>query len=213
MSNTLTAPPSGGLLDLSFFADAFSDSAIPTFILAPDSTVLFWNAAAERLSGWSSEGVLGRQLPLVSPERMDEQRELLRRVQEGEGVSKQPVTRRDKNGKTLELSLSLWPVRDAEGRVTATIGIYADIRAEELRLRQSLVEKQLEEVERLYATAPIGLGFLDTELRFVRVNELLARMNGLSAEGHLGKRLAGIVPEVAASIKSSCARSSQPVCR
>jgi PAS domain S-box-containing protein len=122
------------------------------------------------------------------------------RAQEGEGLSEH-VTCRDKNGKTLELNLSTWPVHDADGRVAATIGIYADIHAEELRLRHSLAEKQLEEVERLYATAPIGLGFLDTELRFVRVNAMLARMNGLSLEGHIGERLADIVPEVAASME------------
>jgi hypothetical protein len=77
----------------------------------------------------------------------------------GRGVSHQRVTRRDKNVRTLELSLSTWPIRDADGRVTANIGIYADIRAEELRLRQGLAEKQLEEVERLYAAAPSALRF------------------------------------------------------
>ena len=108
-----TPPPrsAGGLLDVSFFANVFRDSAIPTFILAPDDTVLFWNAAAERLSGWSSEEVLGRPLPLVPPERMDEHRQLWRRAQEDQGFSQQRVTRRDKSGRTLELSLSTWPRR------------------------------------------------------------------------------------------------------
>ena len=203
MLKTPTAPSAGGLLDVSFFANVFRDSAIPTFILTPDDTVLFWNAAAERLSGWSSEEVLGRQLPLVPPERMDEHRQFWRRVLEGEGFSQQRVTRRDKSGRMLELSLSTWPIRDADGRVTATIGIYADIRAEELRLRERLAEKQLEEVDRLYTTAPVGLAFLDTELRVVRVNELLARMNGVSVEELVGKRLADFVPEVAASMEAT----------
>ena len=64
-----------------------------------------------------------------------------------------------------------------------------------------LAEKQLEEIERLYATAPIGLGFLDADLRFVRVNERLAQMDGLAAEAHVGRRLAEVVPEVAASME------------
>jgi PAS domain-containing protein len=68
-------------------------------------------------------------------------------------------------------------------------------------LRRSLAEKQLEEIERLYATAPIGLGFLDADLRFVRVNERLAQMDGLAAEAHVGRRLAEVVPEVAASME------------
>ena len=73
---------------------------------------------------------------------------------------------------------------------------------EQRRLRESLANKQLEELERLYATAPIGLGFLDTELRYIRVNERLAQINGVSAQSHVGRRLADIVPEVAAAIES-----------
>ena len=80
MLKTPTPPSASGLLDVFFFANVFRDSAIPTFILEADSTVLFWNVAAERLSGWSSEEVLGRPLPLVPPERMDEHRQLVRRA-------------------------------------------------------------------------------------------------------------------------------------
>jgi PAS domain S-box-containing protein len=122
MPKTPTEPSTGKPLDVSFFAGVFRDSAVPTYILASDDTVLFWNAAVERLSGWSSEEVLGRQLPLVPPERMDEHRQMRRRVQErGEGFSQERVTRRDKNGRTLELSLSTWPIYDAEGRIIASI--------------------------------------------------------------------------------------------
>jgi PAS domain S-box-containing protein len=49
--------------------------------------------------------------------------------------------------------------------------------------------------------APIGLCFLDSDLRFVRVNERLAQIDGLTAEAHIGKRLADVVPEVAASLE------------
>jgi PAS domain S-box-containing protein len=193
----------GKPLDVSFFADVIRDSPVPTCILAPDRTVLFWNSAVERLTGWSPEEVLGRQLPLVPPQRMDEHLQLWRRSQEGEGFAQRRVTRRDKKGRTLEASLSMWPIRDADGHVTATIVVYADVHAEESRLRESLAEKQLEEVERLYATAPVGLAFLDTELRFVRVSERLAQLNGRSPEGHVGKRLADIVPEAAALMEDN----------
>ena len=49
---------------------------------------------------------------------------------------------------------------------------------------------------------PIGLCFLDTELRFVRVNERIAQIDGLSAEAHIGRRLSEVVPEVAKSLES-----------
>jgi PAS domain S-box-containing protein len=82
------------------------------------------------------------------------------------------------------------------------VGVYADVRTEELRHRRSLAEKQLAEIERLYATAPIGLCFLDRDLRFVRVNERLAQIDGVAPEAHVGRRMAEVVPEVAASMES-----------
>jgi PAS domain S-box-containing protein len=170
-------------------------------IIAPDSVVLFWNAAAERLFGWSSEEVLGRPLLVVPPDRADEHRRIRQRILNGHSFLQQRITRRTKDGRRIELSLSTWPIRGTDGSVIGVIGIFADIGAKELRVRQSLAKKQLEEVSRLYATAPIGLGFLDTDLRFVRVNERLAQIDGLAAEAHSGRRLADVVPEAAASLE------------
>ena len=168
-------------------------------ILAPDSVVLFWNGAAERLFGWSSEEVLGRALPIVPPDRADEHGRTRQRTLDGQSLLQHRITRLAKDGRPIELSLSTWPIRGVDGCVIAIIGICTDIATKELRFRQSLAKKQLEEIERLYATAPIGLGFLDSELRFVRVNERLAQIDGLAAEAHIGRRLADVVPEVAAS--------------
>ena len=197
MSKTTTAT----LPDISFFADVFRDSVVPTLIMGSDSTVLFWNDAMERLFGWSAAEVVGRPLPLVPPEQWEDHLELRRRTQAGEGFSRHRIIRRDKTGRPVEISLSTWPIRGSDGHVMGFVGIYVQVQTEELRLRRSLAEKQLEEIERLYATAPIGLCFLDRDLRFVRVNERLAQMDGLAAEAHTGRKLAEVVPEVAAAMK------------
>jgi len=49
-------------------------------------------------------------------------------------------------------------------------------------------------LDALFASAPVGLGFWDRELRFVRLNEALAKINGLSVEEHIGRRLEEVVP-------------------
>ncbi len=51
--------------------------------------------------------------------------------------------------------------------------------------------------EQLYRTAPVGLCLLDTELRFVRINERLAAINGKSVKEHIGHSLAEVIPDVA----------------
>jgi PAS domain S-box-containing protein len=53
------------------------------------------------------------------------------------------------------------------------------------------------EMEAMLEHAPVGTAVLDCDLRYVRVNRLLAEMNGLSAEEHIGKSIHDIVPDVA----------------
>jgi PAS domain S-box-containing protein len=85
MLKTSAAPLTDSLPDISFFAEVFRDSAIPTIMMGPDSRVLFWNAAMERLFGWSAEEALGRPLPFVPPEQWEEHLQLRRRTQAGQG--------------------------------------------------------------------------------------------------------------------------------
>ncbi|HSM80521.1 MAG TPA: PAS domain S-box protein [Nodosilinea sp.] len=68
----------------------------------------------------------------------------------------------------------------------------ADLKAQRLQVQQ-----QLAEIETIYQSAPIGLGVLDDELRFVRVNQRLAEMNGLPVAAHLGRTVRELLPTLA----------------
>jgi PAS domain S-box-containing protein len=65
---------------------------------------------------------------------------------------------------------------------------------------RAALENPLAEIEQLYATAPIGLVLLDKDLRFVRLNHLLAELNGVPVEDHIGRTVAEIVPDLAESV-------------
>ena len=69
------------------------------------------------------------------------------------------------------------------------------------RGNQSTTTADSIELEQLYHYAPIGLAFMDTELRFVRINERLAAINGPSVEEHIGRTLSEIIPEIAPKIE------------
>ncbi|MCH7688285.1 MAG: PAS domain S-box protein [Planctomycetes bacterium] len=62
--------------------------------------------------------------------------------------------------------------------------------------------QQSDFLQALYAAAPVGLCYLDTELRFVFINEWLADINGLSVEQHVGRRIGEVLPDVAAGVES-----------
>ena len=59
------------------------------------------------------------------------------------------------------------------------------------------IAHELAELERIYRTAPVGLCFLDTELRFVRINERLAAMNVKPVSEHIGRSIQEMAPRVA----------------
>lgn len=67
------------------------------------------------------------------------------------------------------------------------------------RYRES--RKQFEGLEHLYAKAPVGLCMLDRNLRYVRINEWLARMNGRSPEEHVGRTVEEVVPELIPGVR------------
>lgn len=56
------------------------------------------------------------------------------------------------------------------------------------------------EEERLYAIAPVGLCYFDTDLRFLYINDWLARINGLPVKAHLGRTIDKVLPDVAAGV-------------
>lgn len=62
------------------------------------------------------------------------------------------------------------------------------------------LSKQESEVERIYAIAPVGLCYFDRDLRFLYINEWLARINGLPVEAHVGKLIGEVIEDVATSV-------------
>lgn len=65
-----------------------------------------------------------------------------------------------------------------------------------VRRAEEQARKQAREIEAIYQSAPVGLAMLDTNLRFVRINHVLAKVNGLPVESHLGKTVPELFPEI-----------------
>ena len=71
-----------------------------------------------------------------------------------------------------------------------------------LRIRRAEEEarRRAQEIETIYNSAPVGLALLDADLRFTRVNQLLAQINGISVQEHIGLSMRELVPDVDAKI-------------
>jgi len=63
------------------------------------------------------------------------------------------------------------------------------------------LNEQYTELESIYSTSPMGMCFMDTDLRYLRCNETLAEINGIPAADHIGRTLREIVPEIAETME------------
>jgi len=91
---------------------------------------------------------------------------------------------------------------DVAGEVARVVGFIVDIterkRAEEaLRQREDTARRQWEDLEKFYQTAPIGLVHVDRDYRYIRINQVLADINGVPIEDHLGRTVHEVVPGIA----------------
>src|SRR5918994_5745772 len=103
-----------------------SDDAIISKTL--DGKVLTWNACAERMYGYSAAEIVGQSIYSLVPERLQQEEErILRQVARGEPVHHYETVRCRKDGKEIDISLALSPLRDAIGTITAASSIQRDI--------------------------------------------------------------------------------------
>ena len=79
-----------------------------------------------------------------------------------------------------------------------------ELEALEVKLTQAKVESQTQiaELQHLYREAPIGLCFIDTDMRYVRINQGLADINGKSISEHVGNTLQQVIPDIAPQVES-----------
>ncbi len=101
-----------------------------------DGNITSWNRGAQRTYGYAAEEVIGRSVSLLAPsESRDEFEQILVRTRRGEAVEHFETVRITKDGRSIHVSLTVSPIRDATGRVTGASSIARDItdrkRAEE----------------------------------------------------------------------------------
>jgi PAS domain S-box-containing protein len=103
-----------------------SDDAIVTKTL--DGIITSWNPGAARHFGYSAEEVVGRTVTLLAPPgHGDEEPALLERIRRGERISHYTTVRRRKDGTLIDVSLSVSPLKDADGRIIGASKIARDI--------------------------------------------------------------------------------------
>jgi PAS domain S-box-containing protein len=118
-----------------------SDDAIVSKSL--DGIVTSWNRGAEQLFGYAAEEAIGQHIKLIVPhDRQHEEATILDRLRRGERIEHFETVRVRKDGTTLDISLTISPVKDAAGRVIGASKVARDI-TERKQTAKALKESEL----------------------------------------------------------------------
>jgi two-component system cell cycle sensor histidine kinase/response regulator CckA len=105
-------------------------------------TIQTWNAAAERVYGYSAEDVKGKSMALLLPaDRPQEEAEILSRIERGERVDHFETVRIRKGGNPIEVSLTISPIHDARGQIIGASHVARNI-TEQKKLEQQMRHAQ-----------------------------------------------------------------------
>ncbi len=98
-----------------------------------------WNKSAERLFGWTAEEIIGQSVTLIIPKELhDDEPKILRKIRAGERIEHFQTVRVHKNGHRIDVSLTVSPIKDAQGNVIGAAKIVRDIsRQKKLRKPRS----------------------------------------------------------------------------
>jgi PAS domain S-box-containing protein len=152
-----------------------SDDAIASKDL--NGVVTSWNRGAERIFGYTGEEIIGRPIAILIPDdRRDEEPDILRRVRNGERIEHYETVRRRKDGRYIDVSLTVSPMRDETGRIIGASKIARDITDRKLadaKLAES--ERRLQE---LLTAIPAAIYTTDAEGRITYFNEAAVELAG-----------------------------------
>jgi PAS domain S-box-containing protein len=158
-----------------------SDDAIITKGL--DSVIRSWNPGAERMFGYSAEEVIGHPITLLFPDdRKEEEVDFIARLRRGEKITQFETVRKRKDGTLFPVSLTVSPVRDADGNIVAASKIARDITVR--RASEERQEQMAREGEALLAVSHKLLEDVSLEIFTQFCLDTICDVAGMEA-GHL----------------------------
>jgi PAS domain S-box-containing protein len=152
-----------------------------------DGIVASWNPGAARMYGYTATEMIGRSIDaVVPPDRRQELPRILARVRAGENVRHHHTVRQTKDGRLIDVSLTVSPIRSASGEIIGASAVARDV----------TVEKRAEAKFRaLLESAPDAMVIVNQAGEIVLVNAPAERLFGYHRDELLGMPMETLVPE------------------
>jgi PAS domain S-box-containing protein len=165
----------------------FSDEAIIGKTL--DGIITSWNAGAERIYGYSADEATGRNISLlIPPDHVDDSLKILEKIRQGEPVIRYETRRRKKDGRQIDVILTVSPVRDGQNRVIGASTIAHDI-TERKEAEEKIKTSEIR-YRRLFESAKDGILILNRDTGvIIDANPFIESLLGYAPQDLLGKHL------------------------
>ena len=151
-----------------------------------DGIITSWNVGAQKLYGYSCEEVIGRSATLLLlADRPNEESQLLDRIARGENVENYETVRVRKDGSTVEVSLTLSPVKNEHGEIISASVIARDIT--ERKQAENALRASEERFRAFMDNTPARVFIKDREGHYVYLNkavELFRKLSFSELQGH-----------------------------
>jgi PAS domain S-box-containing protein len=152
-----------------------ADDAIVSKTL--DGIITSWNAAAERIFGFTEEEAVGQPILIIIPEdHHDEEKEILRRIRAGDRVEHFETIRQRKDGSLVDISLTISPIKGPDGTIIGASKIARDISAR--KLAEDRAREQAEIVETINRVGRTLSAELDQEKLIQSVTDAATALTG-----------------------------------
>jgi PAS domain S-box-containing protein len=167
-----------------------------------------WNQGAERIFGYKPKEIIGKSiLTLIPRDRHAEETEILRRIRGGQSVNHYETIRRRKDGRLIDVSLTISPIKDRKGKIIGVSKIARDITA------QKKAEQRLAEQARLLDLSTDAIIVRDAKDHVTYWNKGATKIYGYTREEALGKVIRDLLkseyPEPLPKIHEKLLRDNQ----
>ncbi len=159
-----------------------SNDAIITNLL--DGSITSWNPAAERLFGFTAEAIGQSINIIVPPDRRAEVRDIIERAGRGDHIQHHETSRVCKDGRHVEVSLSISPILSVAGKIIGISKTVHDI-TERKQTRQAL-DQEIEERRRIFETSNDLILVTDTGGNFIQVSPSVTAILGYQPSDMIG---------------------------
>jgi PAS domain S-box-containing protein len=156
-----------------------SDDAIASGTM--DGIIVSWNKGAQKIYGYTEAEAVGKPITmLVPPELADEESKILETLKAGGRIEHFETVRVTKVGKRINVSLTISPIKDSNGRIVGCSGIARDI------TERKMAEDRLREYERAVEGSEEMIAVVDREYRYLIANRQFLKMRNMTRDEVVG---------------------------